>query len=99
MDFVFDDDQGYYTTQTKEINIAQNFKFSSKGLQHNLNYMDKKRYIDVLLNGKKDFGLNRGFQLLQGTVCTYELSKSGLTYCYDKRRVLADGVTTVPLDI
>ena len=75
------------------------FKFSSKGLQHSLNYMDKKRYIDVLLNGKKDFGLNRGFQLLQGTVCTYELSKSGLTYCYDKRRVLADGVSTVPLDI
>jgi len=74
-------------------------KYSSKGLQHNHNVMTKDRYYDVLFNGVMDKGLNKGFQIVNNSVVTYELNKSGLTFQYDKRQVLPDGVSTIPLEI
>ena len=43
---------------------------------------------------------NRGFRVVNNQkVCTYELKKTGLSYFYPKRKVLGDGIHTVPLDI
>ncbi|KAE9049882.1 hypothetical protein PR001_g2907 [Phytophthora rubi] len=44
---------------------------------------------------------NKGFRLSKETksIITYSQTKTALSYFYDKRRVLGDGITTVPLDI
>ena len=64
-----------------------------------MNYMNKERYMSVLFEGKKDIVTNNGFQMLDNKMRYYELNKTGLSQNYDKRIVLADGVSTRPLDI
>jgi hypothetical protein len=46
-------------------------------------------------------GTNKGFRISKETksVITYEQLKTALNYYYDKRQVLADGVSTIPLEI
>ena len=43
--------------------------------------------------------MNKGFCIHQNEMITYIQQKKGLSYVYDKRKVLEDGVSTVPLDI
>ena len=59
----------------------------------------KTRYYDVLFKGKSDEVLNVGFKLHNGNIKYYEQKKKGLSYCYSKRVVLEDGISTKPLDI
>ncbi len=54
---------------------------------------------NVLFNGVKDMCMNKGFRVHQNEMITYIQQKKGLSYVYDKRKVLEDGVSTVPLDI
>ena len=75
-------------------------KLTCKGIQHKrYNEMTFPRYYDVLFKGKDDEVLNVGFKLHKGNIKYYEQKKKGLSYCYSKRVVLADGVSTKPLDI
>ena len=74
-------------------------KFSCKGIQKSQNDINKDRFHNVLFNGVKDTCTNKGFRVIDNSMITYIQQKKGLSYVYDKRRVLEDGVTTVPLDI
>jgi hypothetical protein len=53
----------------------------------------------VLFNDAKDMCMNKGFRVVNNEMVTYIQQKKGLSYVYDKRKVLADGVSTAPLDI
>ena len=74
-------------------------KYSCKGIQKNQNVIDKNRFHNVLFNDEKDKCSNKGFRVINNEMVTYIQQKKGLSYVYDKRKVLADGVSTVPLDI
>ena len=55
--------------------------------------------MDVLLTKMSGSGTNRGFRSVDNTVYTYLQQRAGFSYVYPKRKVLADGVSTAPLDI
>lgn len=74
-------------------------KYSCKGIQKNQNEINKDRFHNVLFNDVKDICTNKGFRVIKNEMVTYIQQKRGLSYYYDKRVVLADGVSTVPLDI
>lgn len=73
-------------------------KLSSKGCQksNDLNFQD---YKNVLLNGVNKMVTNRGFRTRFNKILSYEQEKVGLTPFYFKRKVLSDGINTVPLDL
>lgn len=74
-------------------------KYSCKGIQKNQNVISKDRFHNVLFNDAKDMCMNKGFRMHENHMVTYIQQKKGLSYVYDKRKVLADGVSTIPLDI
>jgi len=74
-------------------------KYSCKGIQKNQNDISKDRFHNVLFNDVKDMCTNKGFRVINNEMVTYIQHKKGLSYYYDKRVVLDDGVSTVPLDI
>ena len=41
----------------------------------------------------------QGFRVVNNSMYTYEQVRDGFSYFYSKRKVLDDGVTTIPLDI
>ena len=43
--------------------------------------------------------VNHGFRMVNGFMNTYEQSKKGLSYVYNKRILLSDGISTKPLNI
>jgi hypothetical protein len=43
--------------------------------------------------------VNQGFRYVNGCMNTYEQSKKGLSYVYNKRILLSDGISTKPLNI
>ena len=74
-------------------------KNSCKGLSKKTNSFTVAHYRSVLETGKAVTGVNKSFQKKDNSLYTYQQSRRGLTYVYAKRRVLADGVSTVHLDI
>ena len=74
-------------------------KYSCKGIQKNQNEINKDRFHNVLFNDVKDMCINKGFRVINNEMVTYIQHKKGISYYYDKRVVLADGVSTVPLEI
>ena len=74
-------------------------KFSCKGVNKKNNIINKDKYLDVLLSKRSGSGVNRGFRVLNNTMCTYVQVKNAFSYFYPKRKVLEDGVSTIPLDI
>jgi hypothetical protein len=74
-------------------------KYSCKGINKNQNEISKDRFHNVLFNNEKDMCVNKGFRVVNNEMVTYIQQKRGLSYYYDKGKVLADGVSTVPLDI
>jgi hypothetical protein len=74
-------------------------KYSCKGIQKRQNEISKDRFHGVLFNDVKDKCVNKGFRVINNEMITYIQQKKGLSYYYDKRVVLPDGVSTVPLDI
>ena len=44
-------------------------------------------------------GVNRGFRVRDSSVMTYIQENAALTYFYGKRKVLADGLSTAPLEL
>ena len=74
-------------------------KYSCKGISKKNNTIKKDTYLRVLRTGESESGENRGFRVVKNRVLTYAQFRVGFSYFYPKRKVLADGVTTIPLDI
>ena len=77
----------------------EEIKYSCKGIQHQNNNITYKRFENVLLHGVKDTAINKGFRYVDSGMKSYEQQKKGLSYCYHKRKVAANGIDTTPLDI
>jgi hypothetical protein len=81
-------------------NEEKKYKFSSKGIQKDKNDITKERFEKVLTDQNyKDVCTNKGFRVIDNYMITYTQEKKGLSYVYDKRIVLSDGVSTLPLPI
>ena len=74
-------------------------KYSTKGLSKRHNDIDKDAFLAVLTNRRSGGGVNRGFRVHNSSMMTYIQEKAALTYFYPKRKVLADGLSTAPLDL
>ena len=76
-------------------------KLSCKGLQkkRNLHNLTREKYLNVLKMQQSGKGTNKGFVPKAGKIYTYEQERHGLSYLYPKRRVMADGISTEPLDL
>ena len=74
-------------------------KFSCKGVNKKNNVINKDKYLDVILSKRSGSGVNRSFRVLNNKICTYVQVKNAFSYFYPKRKVLEDGVSTIPLDI
>jgi hypothetical protein len=74
-------------------------KFSCKGINKRTNQITKENYMDVLLSKKSGSSTNRRFRSMDSQVFIYFQERSGFSYFYPKRKVLANGVLTAPLEI
>ena len=75
-------------------------KFSCKGVNKKCNGINKDKYLQFLFKKKQNSsGVNRGFRVVNNTMYTYTQVRDAFSYFYLKRKVLADGVSTTPLDI
>ena len=74
-------------------------KHSTKGLIKRQNVIDKDAFLAVLTNRRSASGVNRGFRVRDSSVMTYVQGRAALTYFYGKRKVLADGISTAPLEV
>ena len=93
-----------YFCQVKSIEArmkasATKNKSSAKGIQerNNQSLLTFEKYKEALDGRKVLEAHNRGFRVWDAKVYTYEQSKNGLSPIYDKRIVLEDGVTTIPI--
>ena len=74
-------------------------KFSCKGVNKRTNEINKDKYISVLLTKQSGSGTNKGFRVMNHSMYTYTQVRDAFSYFYPKRKVLEDGVSTLPLDI
>ncbi len=75
-------------------------KYSCKGVNKKQKRpLTARRYLDVLKTKTTDGGINRGFRMFHGQMVTYIQEKEALPYLYVKRKVMEDGVSTMPLDL
>ena len=74
-------------------------KSTTKGLNKRQNIIDKDAFLNVLTNRRSGGGFNRGFRVRDSSMMTYVQERAALTYFYPKRKVLADGLSTAPLDL
>jgi len=74
-------------------------KFSCKGISKKNNRIDKDKYLNVLFSKESESGVNKGFRVVNNEIYTYTQVRDGFSYFYPKRKVLSDGISTVPLDI
>lgn len=75
-------------------------KTSCKGVQKKRNVLVKKDFLEMLTNPHQNHTIENSGFIREGTnILTYTQMKKGLNYFYAKRIVLADGVTTMPLNI
>ena len=74
-------------------------KCSTKGISKTHNTIDKDQFLQVLKTKQSTGGVNIGFQVKNNAVYTYRQQRNALSYLYPKRKVMADGITTVPLTI
>jgi len=73
---------------------------SSKGVSKKTNRLTFELYKRALDTNQSIESVNHGFRVsADHDVMTYAQRKCGLSARYTKRRVLSDGVTTVPLSV
>ena len=82
---------------------SDKYKFSSKGLNKRTleetgdGPLEKnRRVMEKIINF---ISANGGFRTINHCVATYEQTKKGLSKFYIKRKVLSDGIDTVPLNL
>ena len=94
-----------YATEDAQNNKV---KFSSKGLSKKAvqDSVEKEGVTSVVdlykkvLNSESNLGGNNmGFKIVNNTMVTYDQFRAGISYFYIKRKVLDDGVSTLPLDV
>ena len=79
---------------------AGDVHLSSKGVSQKTNELTFQLYKRTLDTNEAWESVNHGFRVSSDLhVVTYAQRKCGLSARYTKRRVLSDGVTTVPLSI
>ena len=74
-------------------------KMSSKGLSRAQNKLTKDDYLEVLQTKRSGSGQNMGFRVHDNDMYTYIQQRDALSYFYIKRKVQADGVSTLPPDV
>lgn len=80
-------------------------KVSAKGVQQggkrNESVLSPESFENVVRNRITLNATNKGFRVDKHSksIITYEQTKVGLNYYYDKRQVLSDGISTIPLNI
>ena len=79
--------------------LGESLKQVSKGVSIKQNPLSIDDYLKVLETDNPHFVTNRGFQVRNHQVFTYNQRKRGLNSFYCKRKVLNDGINTAPLDI
>jgi len=79
--------------------LAREVKFSSKGITKRRVKAPMTTFRHVLNTQRIGNGTLKGFRARNNGISTYEQTKNGFSYFYCKRRVLDDGVSTVPLDL
>ncbi len=79
--------------------VNHKFKMSAKGLSKRSIVDPIYKFRSVLKTKRSEGGVNKGFILRKNKMVTYNQRRLGLTYLYVKRKVCADGVSTLPLDI
>ena len=84
-----------YVLNTKE----QKDKLSCKGINKASVQNPLAIFSQVLKTGTTQEGNNKGFRAHNNTIYTYEQKRAGFSYLYCKRKVLNNGVTTLPLQI
>ena len=74
-------------------------KFSCKGVSKKTNENNKDKNLNLLLTKQNSAGVNRGFRVVNNAMYTYTQVRDAFSYFYPKRKVLQDGVSTLPLNI
>jgi len=64
-----------------------------------LNVLTREQFLEVLNTKKSVKGVNRGFLKKDNHIFTYSQIRTGLTYRYEKRKIVGDGVSTLPIDL
>ncbi len=73
------------------------YKFSCKGISKRFVENPLNIYKQVLETGNSASGTNKGFRVKDHGIFTYTQQRCGFTYFYCKRKVMDDGIHTVPL--
>jgi len=71
----------------------------SKGIIIKQNKFNKNDYLNVLKSQQRATGMNTSFRAKNNSVYTYQQTKRALSYFYPKRKVMANGISTTPLDL
>lgn len=79
--------------------IVTKIKFSCKGISKKRVTAPLTTFRYVLKTQKPSSSVNMGFKLHNNKICTYRQARNGFSYFYCKRKVLSDGITTLPLDV
>ena len=74
-------------------------KFSSKGISKRRVKAPLTTFRHVLNTQKPGSAINQGFRAHKNGIFTYEQERCGFSYLYCKRKVLKNGIDTVPLDL
>jgi hypothetical protein len=74
-------------------------KFSCKGINKSRVKSPYSIFKTVLETRKTIEAENAGFQVKQKGIATYTQERKGFSYFYCKRKVMDDGISTLPLDI
>ena len=86
-------------SKTYFVGNEENCKFSSKGISKNRVNNPLEIFKSVIETKQSVSSSNIGFISKNNSIFTYEQNRSGFSYFYPKRIVLADGISTKPLDI
>ena len=79
--------------------LIKEVKFSSKGITKRRIKAPMTTFRHVLQTQRVGQGTLKGFRARNNGISTYQQTRNGFSYFYCKRRVLHDGVSTVPLDL
>ena len=74
-------------------------KISCKGVSKKSLQDPMQKFSDTLFNQHANVSTNMGFRMKDASMFTYSQEKIGFNYFYCKRKVLEDGISTIPLDI
>ena len=91
--------KSYCTELFATENSPTQVKFSMKGVNKG-QFKNLMPHYEHVLTTQQNFGArNQGIRAKDESMVTYKQDKNALIYFYPKRKVAADGRTTVPLDI